>query len=113
VPGQPIFLGKSPALQRQGAIAVTRRNPPKQPPPRRRAPMQAFIPSDSNEPTALIFKNEVLRRVGYTYPSLWRMMRDGKFPMSVDVGGKTAWHENEINKWIRERPRSNLKKSEG
>jgi prophage regulatory protein len=74
--------------------------------------MQAFTPIDNNEPTALIFKAEVLRRVGYTYTSLWRMMREGKFPLSFDVGNKTAWREDEIEAWIRDRPRSNLKKRE-
>jgi predicted DNA-binding transcriptional regulator AlpA len=75
--------------------------------------MQVVTPIDDSKPTALIFKAEVLRRVGYTYPSVWRMMRDGTFPMSFDVGNKTAWREDEIEAWIRDRPRSTLKKREG
>jgi predicted DNA-binding transcriptional regulator AlpA len=92
---------------------MTSTKPSKKLPPGRRAPMQAFTPIDNNEPTALIFKAEVLRRVGYTYPSLWRMMREGKFPLSFDVGNKTAWREAEIEAWLASRPRSNLKKREG
>ena len=62
---------------------------------------------------ALVATSRVIRRVGYSYPTLWRWMREGTFPMSFDVGSKTAWREDEIDAWLASRPRSNLKKSEG
>lgn len=31
-------------------------------------------------------------------------MREGKFPMSRQVGGKIAWVESEIDEWIMNRP---------
>ena len=39
---------------------------------------------------------------------LWRLMRDGKFPLSVKTseGGRAAWLESEIVEWIRTRPRA-------
>jgi predicted DNA-binding transcriptional regulator AlpA len=58
----------------------------------------------------MIFKAKALR-VGFTYPTIWRWMRESKFTMSFDVGGKTAWIEREIDAWLAGRPRSNLKKS--
>jgi predicted DNA-binding transcriptional regulator AlpA len=90
-------------------------------PPRQHAPMHrvAYVDAGDNldppasRPTQYIFKAEVLRRVGYTYPSIWRWMREGTFPLSFDVGSKTAWREDEVEAWLANRPRSNLKKREG
>ena len=84
-------------------------------PPRLRAPMQRVaVPDGSGDeppsPPKLIFKPEVLRRIGCTFPTLWRWMRNGTFPLSFDVGGKTAWAEHEIDAWLATRPRSNLKR---
>lgn len=52
----------------------------------------------------LISKPEVLDRVGVSYPTLWLWMREGKFPRSRELGGKSAWIESEINSWITNRP---------
>jgi predicted DNA-binding transcriptional regulator AlpA len=77
--------------------------------------MRVIIP-DGGEPSPLnsrmIFKTELLRLVGCSYATVWRWMREHKFPMSFDVGGKTAWREDEINAWFASRPRSTLKKRE-
>ena len=51
----------------------------------------------------LIFKREVLRRVGLSYPTIWKMMRQGRFPRSRVCGGKSAWLEHEIESWIESR----------
>jgi predicted DNA-binding transcriptional regulator AlpA len=80
--------------------------------PRLRAPMRpVVVPDDGDKPPSpkMIFKNEVIRRVGFTYPTLWRWMREGTFPLSFDVGSRTAWAESEIDNWLANRPRSNLK----
>jgi prophage regulatory protein len=65
--------------------------------------------ADTTSPPRLITKAEVLRRVPYTYPTLWKMMKENKFPRSCDAGGKACWHESEVNSWIRNRPRTVLK----
>jgi predicted DNA-binding transcriptional regulator AlpA len=57
----------------------------------------------------LVFKPEVLDRVGISYALLWDWMRTGKFPMARQVGGKTAWVESEIDEWITSRPRRQYK----
>ena len=57
-----------------------------------------------NRPSRLVFKPEVLDRVGVTFPALWQWMREGKFPVSREVGGKVAWLETEIDEWIMSRP---------
>ena len=56
-----------------------------------------------------IGKQEVLDRIGVSYPTIWQWMRDGKFPRSRDLGGKTKWLESEIDDWIANRPLRRLK----
>jgi prophage regulatory protein len=60
-------------------------------------------------PARLIGKPEVLDRVGASYPTIWQMMRDGKFPRSRSLGGKAMWVEAEIEAWILARPVRRLK----
>ena len=57
----------------------------------------------------LIFRREVLRRVGLSYPTIWKMMREGRFPRSRVCGGKSAWLEKEIDTWIEGLPLRRLK----
>lgn len=86
-------------------------------PPQRRPPMTRLGGADDGAtqqpPTALpsrmIFKPEVMRRCGVSYPTIWKWMVAGTFPRSFDVGGKTGWLESEIERWIVNRPRSRLK----
>ena len=52
-----------------------------------------------------VFKGEVLERVGgVSGVCLWRWMRDGKFPVAVEVGGRIAWLESDIDEWMLSRP---------
>ncbi len=60
-------------------------------------------------PNRLIYRPELLRRIGLSYPTVWRMMREGKFPRGRAVGGKTAWLESEIDNWIAALPERRLK----
>lgn len=89
-------------------------------PPTSRAPMRrVIIPDDSDggagddadNPPRLMFKAEVVRLIGHSYPTIWKWMRNGQFPLSFDVGSKTAWRKNEIDAWIADRPRSKFKES--
>ena len=63
----------------------------------------------SKRPDRLIYKRELTRRVGLSYPTIWKQMRDGKFPRGRVVGGKTAWLESEIDNWIAGLPVRRLK----
>ena len=57
----------------------------------------------------LLSKPEVLDRVGVTFPTLWKWMREGKFPRSRELGGKAAWIEAEVEAWIAALPVRRLK----
>jgi len=52
----------------------------------------------------LISKTEVLARVGVSFPTLWLWMREGRFPLSRDLGGSSAWIESEVTDWIESLP---------
>jgi prophage regulatory protein len=48
---------------------------------------------------------ELKQRVPLGRTTIWRMMREGRFPLSRRIGkAATAWLENEIEEWIKRRP---------
>jgi predicted DNA-binding transcriptional regulator AlpA len=57
----------------------------------------------------LIDKREVLRRVGLSYPTVWKRMRKGTFPRCRISGGKSVWFEDEIEAWMEGLPKRRLK----
>jgi prophage regulatory protein len=58
----------------------------------------------------LLSKGEMLDKVGLTYPTIWKLMRQGAFPRAVVIGGgKNAWLEHEIDEFIANLPRRRLK----
>jgi predicted DNA-binding transcriptional regulator AlpA len=57
----------------------------------------------------LLSKQEVLVKVGLSYPTIWQWMRSGKFPRSRQLGGKVAWLSDEVDQWIAARPVQPLK----
>ncbi len=67
-------------------------------------------PSPTPSNPKLVFRKEVLARVRVSYPALWTWMRDGKFPLPVELVGSgqsdhVAWIEAEIDEWFATRPR--------
>jgi predicted DNA-binding transcriptional regulator AlpA len=57
----------------------------------------------------LLSKLEVIDRVGASYPTLWHWMRQGKFPRSRALGGKTVWIASEVEGWMAALPKRPLK----
>ena len=55
-------------------------------------------------PARFIDKKELLRRVPYSYQTIWHMMNRGEFPRSRNIGGKAVWLESEVEEWIISRP---------
>jgi|SRR5258708_6755098 prophage regulatory protein len=67
-------------------------------------------PIDEPRGPRLLSRQEVVDRIGVTYPTLWAWMRAGRFPRSVHLSStKVAWFENEIEEYIASLPRSRLK----
>ena len=59
----------------------------------------------------LLRKAEVLEMVGVSYPTIWRWVRDGKFPAPRTIGatgakdGAVRWVEAEVCAWIEGLPK--------
>ncbi|EEW0717987.1 TPA: AlpA family transcriptional regulator [Escherichia coli] len=52
----------------------------------------------------LIRLTEVQRRTGYSKAWIYRLMGQGKFPVSVKIGSRAiAFVESEIDEWINQR----------
>ena len=52
-------------------------------------------------PPRLLSKKQLLQRVAFSYTTIWKMMKAGKFPKSHKIGGKVFWLESDVNAWIR------------
>jgi prophage regulatory protein len=48
----------------------------------------------------LLKKSKVLEISGVSYVTLWEMMRDGRFPRSRVVGGRSMWVSSEVQAWL-------------
>ncbi|AKM11473.1 AlpA family transcriptional regulator [Croceicoccus naphthovorans] len=49
---------------------------------------------------------EVIHRTGLGRSTIYRWMREGKFPKAIKLGGHSvAWVEQEIDRWLTERCR--------
>jgi prophage regulatory protein len=66
----------------------------------------------------ILRKSEVLKRIGLSAATLWRLQKRGQFPQSISLTGNRAvgWHEADIAEWMENRPTSNsspVKKARG
>jgi predicted DNA-binding transcriptional regulator AlpA len=57
----------------------------------------------------LLDKTEICAIAGVTFPTVWKMMRAGKFPRGRILGGKTKWLSTEIDAWLASLPVRALK----
>jgi predicted DNA-binding transcriptional regulator AlpA len=97
---------------------VRRKNRNPNPPPKASKQFAAStavaVPATPLEtkPTRLLDRVGLLKRVPYSYPTIWNWMRQEppKFPRSRNTGGKAAWLESEVEEWIRNRPVNQFKK---
>ena len=77
-----------------------------------------MISKNNVEPVAagprLLTKAEVLALLGVTYTTVFTWMREGQFPLSIELGPpggrstKIAWLADEVYAWIASRPRRKL-----
>jgi predicted DNA-binding transcriptional regulator AlpA len=67
---------------------------------------RAQVPTQS----ALLTKAQLETYVGLKYPVIWGMMREEAFPRSIKLSeGRVAWLRDEVDPWIKSRPRQTLK----
>jgi prophage regulatory protein len=97
-------FGRAPAFASLGRKRRARpTSPSSTPPPARDA---------KPEGRRLLKKKQVLKKVGVSYPTIWKWMRDGTFPRSREMGGLAVWFEDEIDEWLASLPPSQLKGDE-
>jgi predicted DNA-binding transcriptional regulator AlpA len=60
-------------------------------------------------PIRLLNRHEVCTIANVSYPTVWQWMRDGNFPRSRIVGGKSMWLSSEIEAWLSRLPLRPLK----
>jgi len=60
----------------------------------------------------IIRKPELLKKVGLSYPTIWRKEKAGQFPKRIPLGpNATGWIESEIDQWIADLATSREKSS--
>lgn len=51
--------------------------------------------------TRVMRKPELLKKVGLSDVTIWRMERAGKFPKRLQLGGNSVgWFEHEVDEWF-------------
>ena len=67
--------------------------------------------------TRLLSRSEVLKIVGVSYPTIWRMMRLGSFPLPRRIGtwenSPVRWDSGEVQAWIDALPRQEYVNARG
>jgi predicted DNA-binding transcriptional regulator AlpA len=48
----------------------------------------------------LDFEGLASKGIKFSDTSIWRMIRDGKFPKAVKIGNRNHWSEDEIDQYI-------------
>ena len=60
-----------------------------------------------NVPSRMLRRVEVETLTGLSRSTIYELMRDGEFPLPLQVGKRAVrWHEREIAAWLAERPRA-------
>lgn len=58
------------------------------------------MPND--EPDRLLKQRKVVDLVGFSRPTIYKKIADGKFPRPVKIGRASRWSERAISAWIEE-----------
>jgi len=55
---------------------------------------------------AMLSKNQVIERTSLSAVTIWRRVRAGDFPQSVQLSpGRVGWIESEVTEWLESRQR--------
>lgn len=75
------------------------------------AAVPATAPAAPSESGLRILRTaEVARRIGLSKSSLWRMVRDGKFPRPTQLSAHAVgWLESDIEQWLNDRRASDAR----
>jgi predicted DNA-binding transcriptional regulator AlpA len=64
----------------------------------------------AEQPTLVFLsKQQVLKKIPVTAPTLWAWVRQGKFPRPRAIFNKTVWVAAEVDAWMQARPHREYK----
>lgn len=56
---------------------------------------------ETTRPTRVIRKRQVLERIGLSDTTLWRMVRDRRFPAPLQLSANAiGWREGDVEDWL-------------
>jgi prophage regulatory protein len=72
------------------------------------------MPEQCNDLGRVLRAREVCRRIGLSRPTLWRLVRDNKFPSPFRLSSPSAvgWAEREVVEWIAQRAADRFSKQD-
>jgi predicted DNA-binding transcriptional regulator AlpA len=50
-------------------------------------------------------KKQLCEKVNLTFPFIWQMIREKRFPEGRAIGSRTLWVGSEVDAWMRDRPK--------
>lgn len=57
--------------------------------------------NSSSKPAKVLSNSDVCRKVNLSSSSLWRYVKSGLFPASIELGpNRVGWIESEVDAWI-------------
>ena len=62
-----------------------------------------------NDTRMMLTKKQVTEIVGLSFTKVWGLVREGKFPAPVDIGGIPRWFADEVSDWQNALPRKAYK----
>ena len=53
----------------------------------------------TEKPERLVRASYIYERLGIHYTTLWRWIKDGKFPPPIQLGRFRAWPKEDVDRW--------------
>jgi|SRR6516164_2040242 prophage regulatory protein len=71
--------------------------------------MEQTTKDEAVETLVFLSKQQVLKKIPVTAPTLWAWVRQGKFPRPRAIYNKTVWIASEVDAWMQARPHRQYK----
>ena len=71
--------------------------------------MEQTTKDEAIETLVFLSKQQVLKKIPITAPTLWAWVRQGKFPRPRAIFNKTVWIAAEVDAWMQARPHREYK----
>jgi predicted DNA-binding transcriptional regulator AlpA len=71
--------------------------------------MEQTTKDEAIETLVFLSKQQVLKKIPVTAPTLWAWVRQGKFPRPRAIFNKTVWVAAEVEAWMEARPQRQYK----